>query len=127
MENNTNPRVVNSLKALAFSLQCRIQLFQKFFAALLFALFLGFLLANIFGTFLGVLRSVAAWDGFVILGLIVVIEMISCATYRTVEKPVVGNVPRQSIGGPGIFWRLINNFKIGLLLGFFVEAFKVGS
>lgn len=94
---------------------------------MLLSLLLGFLLANIFGTFLGVLRCAAIWDGFVIFALVVLLEVISCARYQTLQPPTVGVVSFASTGNRNVFWRLTNNFKVGLLLGFFVEAFKVGS
>ena len=123
----SNPRAFSLFKAFTFYLQCRIQLFQSFFATMLLSLLLGFLLANIFGTFLGVFRCAAIWDGFVIFGLVVFVEVISCARYQTLQPPPVGAVSFASTGNRNLFWRLTNNFKIGLLLGFFVEAFKVGS
>ena len=124
---DSNPRALSFFKALTFYLQCRIQLFQTSFATMLLSLLLGFLLANIFGTFLGVLRCAAIWDGFVIFGLVVLIEVISSARYQILQPPPVGVVSFASTGNRNLFWRLTNNFKVGLLLGFFVEAFKVGS
>lgn len=124
---DSNPRALSLFKAFTFYLQCRIQLFQGSFATMLLSLLLGFLLANIFGTFLGVLRCAAIWDGFVIFGLVVVTEVISCARYQILQPPPVGVVSFASAGNRNLFWRLTNNFKVGLLLGFFVEAFKVGS
>ena len=123
----TNPRALSLLKALIFYLQCRIQLFQSSFATMLLSLLLGFLLANIFGTFLGALRCATIWDGFVIFGLVVLVEVISCARYQTLQPPPVGVISFAPTKNQNLFWRLTNNFKVGLLLGFFVEAFKVGS
>lgn len=94
---------------------------------MLLSLFFGFLLANIFGTFLGILRCAAIWDGFVIFGLVVFVELISCARYQTLQPPPIDVVSFASTRNRDLFWRFTNNFKIGLLLGFFVEAFKVGS
>ena len=127
MRNSSNPRIANYLTAFTFSFQGRVLLFQTSFTTVLFALFLGFLLANIFGTFLGALRSVAMWDGFVILGLVLFVEMISYVTYHIAEGQFMGILSFQFTGGKHLFWRIANNFKVGLLLGFFVEAFKVGS
>ena len=114
------------------SFQGRVLLFQKSFAAVLFALFVGFLVANIFGTFLSALRSFAIWDGFVIFGLVLFVELISYAIYHNGERQFMGISSFQFTKDKTLFWRLpvariTNNFKIGFLLGFFVEAFKVGS
>ena len=127
MRNSSNPRVVNYLEALTFLFKGRVLVFQKSFAPILFALFLGFLLANIFGTFLGALRSFAIWDGFVIFGLVLFVELISYATYQIGKRQFMRTLSLQFTEGKPLFWRITNNFKIGLLLGFFVEAFKVGS
>ena len=127
MRKSSNPRVVNYLAALTFLFKGRVLVFQKSFAPILFALFLGFLVANIFGTFLGVFRSLAIWDGFVIFGLVLFVELISYATYRIAKRQFMRIVALQSTEGKPIFWRITNTFKVGLLLGFFVEAFKVGS
>ena len=126
-DRNSNPRALSLFKALTFYLQYRSQLFQNSFATMLLSLFFGFLLANIFGTFLGILRCAAIWDGFVIFGLVVFVELISCARYQTLQPPPIDVVSFASTRNRDLFWRFTNNFKIGLLLGFFVEAFKVGS
>ena len=36
-------------------------------------------------------------------------------------------VSNAAIANRGVIYRVVNSFKLGLLLGFFVEAFKVGS
>jgi|SRR5579875_2636909 hypothetical protein len=127
MRKSSNPRVVNYLAALTFFFKGRVLVFQKSFAPILFALFLGFLLANIFGTFLGALRSLAIWDGFVIFALVLFVELISYATYQVAKRQFTRVLSLQFTEGKPMFWRITNNFKVGLLLGFFVEAFKVGS
>ena len=126
------PRIANYLIFFIRSFQGRVLLFQKSFATVLFALFVGFLLANIFGTFLGALRSFAIWDGFVIFGLVLFVELISYAIYHNGERQFMGILSFQFTKNKTMFWRspaarITNNFKIGFLLGFFVEAFKVGS
>jgi hypothetical protein len=123
---------VNHLIAFIRSFQGRVLLFQRSFAAVLFALFVGFLLANIFGTFLGALRSFAIWDGFIIFGLVLFVELTSYVIYHNGERQFMGISFFQFTRYKTMFWwslaaRITNNFKIGFLLGFFVEAFKVGS
>ena len=122
-----NPRIATLLRQIALSVQNRIRPFRRSFSTILFSLLFGFLLANIFGTFLGVLRNAIAWDGFVILGIVLFVEATNYLTYypfKSRSQPIVfsGNTMSRA-------WmcRIVNSFKMGLLLGFFVEAFKVGS
>ena len=125
---------------------------EKSFSLVLFSALLGFLVANIFGTFLTTLRDYVVWDGFIIVGLVVFVETINLSVYKvfksvpftpsaledatgvlnTKESPftlrnksdTLLNSPRRS---NFLLCQLLNSFKLGLLLGFFVEAFKVGS
>jgi hypothetical protein len=177
------PRVASLLRQVTLSFQNRIRPFRDSFSLILFSLLFGFLLANIFGTFLNILRDAVSWDGFVILGILLFVEMTNYLTYprgswatpgprrpkgmggRSPPKaqgPPLGDRRRggqalggrgphaeQSLEGPPLgdnrggrarhraskatianregIYRIVNSFKIGLLLGFFVEAFKVGS
>nr|YP_009106167.1 hypothetical chloroplast RF20 [Paradoxia multiseta]AIT94970.1 hypothetical chloroplast RF20 [Paradoxia multiseta] len=152
-----NPRVASLLRQVALSFQNRIRPFRDSFSLILFSLLFGFLLANIFGTFLNVLRDAVSWDGFVILGILLFVEITNYSTYH----PLRGSMATPSMAGGGqrtrsairrtpvrpgqrggrsrqltsnaaivnreVIYRIVNSFKIGLLLGFFVEAFKVGS
>ena len=176
-----NPRVASLLRQVSLSFQNRIRPFRDSFSLILFSLLFGFLLANIFGTFLNVLRDVVSWDGFVILGIVLFVEIINYSTYHPLRGsmgwgrgPATPSMagggqrsrsairqtrPTERLGGAGppprapvspvrpgqqggrsrqlasnaaivnreVIYRIVNSFKIGLLLGFFVEAFKVGS
>lgn len=80
----------------------------------------GFFLGNIFGTFLNALRGLFYWDGLIILAFVFICEFISFQTYR----PTTARIEERLFV---LSWRPFNLIKLGLLFGFFVDAFKVGS
>ena len=86
---------------------------------LLFVLLVGFLSGNLFGTVLTFIRGFIIWDGFIIATLLIVIEFTSYISYK----------PRHSKYFRASYFTLkaINFFKVGFMIGFFVDAFKVGS
>lgn len=121
---------------------------EKNFTLALFSVFSGFVVGNIFGTFLTVIRQLVPWDGLIIVALILTIEIISYFRYTSSTKggrnklarllPPSSPPSRSTPGGKKIeveeeekvsarIWRNLNYFKIGIMLGFFVDAFKVGS
>ena len=120
---------------------------QRDFSLALFSALFGFLVANVFGTFLTALRNYVKWDGFIIFGLVVCIECINVIVYsvnvhrnrnlfqnsfrfvgfKLAPFSSEGKKPFHYTSRQNIIYQLIKNFKLGLLLGFFVEAFKVGS
>ena len=75
---------------------------------------LGFLLASIISTISG---TVAILDPLVSGVMLVITEFISISVYRRGT-----NKDRRSL-----FWQCLNLLKIGLIYGFFLEAFKLGS
>nr|YP_009391608.1 hypothetical protein [Laurenciella marilzae]ARW59752.1 hypothetical protein [Laurenciella marilzae] len=83
-----------------------------FFNINILSLTLGFFFANILST---VPAQTGDWN--IISGAVIVTsyEIISKALYRNIitKKPYIIN--------------LINNFKIGIVYGLFVDAFKLGS
>ena len=121
------PRVASLLRQVALSFQNRIRPFRDSFSLILFSLLFGFLLANIFGTFLNVLRDAISWDGFVILGIVLFVEITNYLTYHPFRGRSRQFASNATIANREVIHRIVNSFKIGLLLGFFVEAFKVGS
>lgn len=125
MENNF--RAATLLSQVALSIQNRIRPFRRSFSIILFSLLLGFLVANIFGTFLGVLRNAIAWDGFVILGIVFFVEVTNYVIYHPLKNRSQQIASDAIKTNKEVTCRIVNSFKIGLLLGFFVEAFKVGS
>lgn len=92
-----------------------------FLPATLFCLFFGFGVGNLFGTFLAGLRHVFHWDGFIILSLLGFIEITNYAIYHPKLKRNV--LPARSVPA----WKICHFFKIGLMFGFFIDAFKIGS
>ena len=99
------------------SLQNKFLLLQKNFPSVLALVLFGFLVGNVFGTFLNTLRFVFLWDGFIILLIIGLMEILNYNVYN-VKNPILY---------PKILVQFINFFKIGFMIGFFVDAFKVGS
>ena len=91
---------------------------EKNFVVYIFLLFLGFICGNLFGTFLIFFRSYISWDGFIILLIILIIELINYLTYRKTFK-----LKKNFF----YFFKFLNFYKMGLLLGFFTDSFKVGS
>lgn len=73
----------------------------------------GFVTGNLFGTFLNLFRSVLVWDGAIMMVSLVAIEGLNWLSFRPGGEPDSGRGTRF--------------FKLGLLLGTFTDAFKVGS
>lgn len=109
----------------------------------IFFLFVGFLLGNLFGTFLPLIRLLFPWDGFIVLIILFCVELISYIRYHkqgaaflgiwkiTKNNRIEGEPPHHSydFGKDKAIdkWKECNYFKIGFLLGFFIDAYKVGS
>jgi positive regulator of sigma E activity len=75
---------------------------------------LGFFLASVISTIAG---TAAVFDPLISGIMLVITEVISMTMYRrSIEKD------RRSL-----FWQCLNLLKIGLIYGFFLEAFKLGS
>lgn len=99
---------------------------KKKFLLSIFSIFFGFILGNIFGTFLNYFRNFFNLDIFIILSLLFVFETINYTNYSA-----------QNLQSPFMFifiidenkslLKILNYIKIGIMLGFFIDAFKVGS
>nr|AWX53381.1 Ycf20 [Halochlorococcum sp. NIES-1838] len=133
---NTNTKFLKFINELGNQSQVKFLVFEKTFPISIFALFFGFFCGNLFGTFLNFLRNFFSWDGFIIIATILTIEFINYLNYKNTKNitKLKKIVPQKSI----LFWnffrfnqqpviRFFNFYKIGLLLGFFTDAFKVGS
>lgn len=126
---STDSRFATLVRQSVLAFQGRARTFRTSFPLVLLALLLGFVLANVFGTVLNLLRARIAWDGFALLGVLFLVEATSCLTYcdplSRVRLERVASL--GSLANAMTSWRVVNSFKVGLLLGFFVDAFKVGS
>ena len=72
--------------------------------------YFGLIIGNLFGTFLNFLRKKIVWDGMLLLLIVFFFEFFNFLIYKkSVKKP------------------FLKNLQIGLLFGFFIDAFKVGS
>ena len=136
-----------------YSLREKSLFLRENFSSLLALLLLGFLVGNVFGTFLNILRFLFFWDVFIIFLLIGLLEILNSNVYRAKNRllflgapgtnrnrpvpnlrlPAAGAVAKGEHGNPARSVpaknavQFLNFFKIGLMIGFFVDAFKVGS
>jgi hypothetical protein len=113
-------RLVMSLQSFWAMVNTQIQTTNQQFAFHLLCLLCGFFIGNVFGVFLTLLRDWFKSD-LLIVGLFLCLsEFISFQTYTR-------GVRRPDLSRRGFSWRPFNLVKLGLLFGFFVDAFKVGS
>lgn len=92
------------------------KLLKKQYLNSLILLFFGFSFGNLFGTFISSIRNFNIWDGLIISLILLFCELVNYLLYQQNLKKKINK-----------FYNLLNSFKIGLLLGFFIDAFKVGS
>nr|AYC64434.1 hypothetical protein Ycf20 [Pseudochlorodesmis sp. HV01306b] len=78
--------------------------------------YFGLIFGNLFGTFLNFLRNEIVWDGTVLILIILVFEFLNSLIYQ-----------KKKIKASLRCFLILKNFQIGLLLGLFIDAFKVGS
>ncbi len=156
------------------SIKKKFLFFKMYFAKYILFLFLGFLLGNLFGSLLNIFRELLIWDGFIIILLLIIEEIISYLSYHSTKripffsfhsfillKKNLGNffdwysnneknksskqkkmyfltqklkfhffyqkIKNYFFNKKIVLIKSLNLFKIGILLGFFVDAFKVGS
>ena len=100
------------------------RVFQQNILSMLCLVLIGFLSGNLFGTILGLFRELIIWDGFIIACLILVMEIISYFSYNSIQYTLNSSTRAKN---KLKFFKKLNFFKIGLMIGFFVDAFKVGS
>lgn len=122
----SNRRLFQRLLTGRLEFEGKVQALNTFFSITLFFLFLGFVAGNIFGTFLNGLRHVFHWDGYIIFFVLSFIEVTNYGIYRP-GKESTFFLPLHQGGRCRPVWKICNFFKIGLMLGFFIDAFKVGS
>ena len=78
------------------------------------SLYCGFIFGNLFGTFLNLLRTKITWDFSLLIMILLTFELLNYFIYT---KKIFNK----------ILLILLKNLQIGLLFGFFIDAFKVGS
>ena len=98
----------------------KIKKLKKNFLSFLFSLFLGFFFGNLFGTFVEYIRKLNITDSLLILILIFFNESINFIVYKDSKNKSNSSFKIK-------VYNLLNAFKIGTLLGFFIDSFKVGS
>lgn len=87
--------------------------------------YLGFIFGNIFGTFLNFLRNKIIWDGIILIIIIFFFEFLNFIIYNKKQlAPQASSIPKFLNKKLLI---ILKNFQIGILFGFFIDAFKVGS
>nr|QXI88250.1 photosystem I assembly protein ycf20 [Ulva intestinalis] len=128
-----NTKFLKLLNSFYFNVLNKFKFIEKYFVVYIFLLLLGFVCGNLFGTFLIFFRVYTNWDGLIIILTILFIEFINFITYIKSFKYHKFNKFFVKIYKNKIFFLLFKNlkflnfYKMGLLLGFFIDAFKVGS
>lgn len=90
------------------------------FLSFLFLLFTGFFFGNLFGTLVDSIRKLNIADSFLILLLLLLNEFINFTIYSHYRK-------KDNLAAKFKKLNFLNAFKIGVLLGIFIDSFKVGS
>lgn len=108
-----NTRITFWIKKIYLEAEEQFDFFQNNFIQNLFFIFFGFLFGTLFGSFLEIIRKFFIWDGFILCNLIIIFEIINFYNFRLKKHHK--------------YWKYLNSYKIGILLGFFLDAFKVGS
>ena len=90
------------------------------FLSFLFFLFTGFFIGNLFGTLVDSIRKLKIADSVLIFLLLLLNEFINFIVYGGYRKKV-DFAPKAKQ------FNFLNAFKIGSLLGIFIDSFKVGS
>lgn len=121
MKKNFTNRIYILIKNIFFKFSKKSFFFNlkkidKYFLAAACSLYFGFVIGNLFGTFLIFLRNTIIWDGMSLIFIILFLEIINSIIYNIKLK-------KKRF----LFFLILRNFQIGLLLGFFIDAFKVGS
>lgn len=97
----------------------KLQKLKKNFLSFLLILFLGFFIGNVFGTLVESIRRLNIADSILIFIIILLNECANFIVYNSNNKK--SNLFLIKL------YNFLNIFKIGILLGFFIDSFKVGS
>nr|AYC64768.1 hypothetical protein Ycf20 [Boodleopsis sp. FL1161] len=101
------------MKQLLFLVKKRQQLKNYFFLKSACSFYFGLICGNLFGTFLNFLRNEIVWDGTVLIILILFFDFINFLVYKKKFQE--------------LYLTVVKNYQIGILIGLFIDAFKVGS
>ena len=90
------------------------------FLSFLILLFIGFFFGNLFGTVVDSIRKFNIADSFLIFIIILLNEFINFNIYGRYKSEVTTKIRSKKL-------TFLNAFKVGFLLGIFIDSFKVGS
>lgn len=93
---------------------------KKNFLFFLIFLFFGFFSGNLFGTVVDSIRRLNIADGFLIFLLLLLNEFINFHVYNNSNRSRLKTIKIKKLN-------FLNPFKMGFLLGIFIDSFKVGS
>lgn len=102
----------------------KIKNFSNYFLESACSFYLGFIIGNIFGTFLNFLRNKIIWDGIILIIIIFFFEFLNFIIYNQKQLAPPLSIPKFMNKRLLIIFK---NLQIGILFGFFIDAFKVGS
>jgi len=120
-------RIVFFINQLKVYLNRKFFFFKEVFSFALFTLFVGFLIGNLFGTFLNTIRYFIFWDGLIIFLILSIMELLNFILYNKAKRFFVISQKISYYPNNQIIWKSLNYLKIGIMFGFFIDAFKVGS
>ena len=120
-------RIVFFINQLKVYLNRKFFFFKEVFSFALFTLFVGFLIGNLFGTFLNTIRYFIFWDGLIVFIILSIMELLNFLLYNKAKRFFVISQKISYYPNNQIIWKSLNYLKIGIMFGFFIDAFKVGS
>jgi len=120
-------RIVFFINKFSIYLKRKNSFFKEVFSFALFTLFFGFLIGNLFGTFLNTIRSFIFWDGFIISIILFIMEFLNFLLYNKTKRFFFLFQKISYYSNNKIICKSLNYLKIGIMFGFFIDAFKVGS
>lgn len=103
----------------------KIKNFSNYFLESACSFYLGFIIGNLFGTFLNFLRNKIIWDGIILIIIIFFFEFLNFIIYH--KKQLAPQEPSIPKFMNKKLFIILKNLQIGILFGFFIDAFKVGS
>ena len=111
-------RLFRIIRQLLFNSKDQFKLVKTLFTTSILYLFIGFITGSAFCTILSIIRQTPLCDGFILFLLLFLFEKVGKLVYKTRKQHQTRQIK---------LYKLINCWKTGLLLGFFIDAFKVGS